>query len=95
MQKHTINELYEMLKGIMDENHPGHAKLHTPPDYDHECINLGLIHEDIAYTFVLADGNGFVASPGEFVKWDDATPEDMARSVEFADNWFNDKSGEA
>lgn len=95
MQKHTINELYKMLDDIMDENNPGHATLHTPPTHDHECINLGLIHEDIAYTFVLADGNGFVASYGEFVKWDDATPEDMARAVEFADNWFNDKSGEA
>jgi hypothetical protein len=95
MQKHNINELYEMLNDIMDENHPGKATLHTQPDYDHECINLGIINEVIAYTFVLADGNGFVASPGEFVKWDDATMEDMARSVEFADNWFNDKSGEA
>ena len=95
MQKHTINELYEMLNDIMDENHPGKATLHTPPDYDHECISLGLIHDDIAYSFVLADGNGFIASPGEFVKWDDATMEDMARAVEFADNWLNDKSGEA
>ena len=94
MQKHTINELYEMLNDIMDENHPGNAKLHTPPDYVHECISLGIINEVIAYTFVLADGNGFVASPGEFVKWDDATMEDMARAVEFAENWFNDKSGE-
>ena len=94
MQKHNINELYEMLNDIMGENHPGKATLHTPPDYDNECINLGLIHEDIAYTFVLADGNGFIASSGEFVKWDDATLEDMTRSVEFADNWLNDKSGE-
>ena len=94
MQKHTINELYEMLNDIMDENHPGQVKLHTPPDYDHECINLGLINEVIAYTFVLADGNGFISSPGEFIKWDDATMEDMARAVEFSENWFNDKSGE-
>lgn len=94
MQKHNINELYEMLKGTMDENHPGNAKLHTPPDYDHECISLGLIHQDVAYTFVLADADGFIASSGEFVKWDDAIMEDMVRAVEFADNWLNDKSGE-
>jgi hypothetical protein len=94
MPQHTIEELYEMLTGLLDEGHPGTIKLHAPPDYDHGCINLGLINTDIAYTFVLADDTGFIASSGEFVKWDDATPEDMARSVEFANNWLNDKAGE-
>ncbi|MBR2305709.1 MAG: hypothetical protein IKA48_00610 [Fibrobacter sp.] len=95
MQKHTINELYEMLKGIMDDGHPGNINLCIPPVHQTETISLSVIHKDIAFNFVLADENGFIASSGELVKWDDATPEDMARAVEFADNWLNDKSGEA
>ncbi len=95
MQKHTINELYEMLNDTMGDEHPGNINLCIPPVHKTETISLSVVQKDIAFNFVLADADGFIASSGELVKWDDATPEDMARSVEFADNWLNDKSGEA
>ena len=94
MQKHTIDELYEMLTEGIPEDQPGCIGLVISSASERRLINLSMADDRVSYNFVLADEEGFVASYGDRISWDLATEDDMMCAVEFALNWLNDKSGE-
>ena len=94
MQKHPIEELYSMLDEAINSENPGSVCLAAPPVHAHSTLNISVGDARTAFTFVIADEEGFMVSTGERIPWEGATVEDMKRSVEFAVDWLNDKMGE-
>lgn len=93
MQKHDIEELERMLAPLVDSEPSKRMAMRDLPNGG-KVLSIGLVRERMSHTFTIADSSVFFVSPGESVKWPEATDGDMANAVEFAKNWLNDAEGE-
>ena len=94
MQNHTIEELYGMLDAALNKDNPGTARLSSPPESQARTISISVSGASVAYTFYLADEDGFIAAPGEHVSWQDASKDDLKRSVEYMVDWIKINKGD-